>query len=372
MKQVLQHARTGEITVADVPAPQLLPGCVLVRIAASVVSAGTERASAEFARKSLVEKARSRPDLVREVIGKVRRDGIYSAIQAVSSRLDQPQSPGYSSAGTVLAVGEGVTDLQPGDRVACAGAGFAVHAEIACVPRLLVARIPARALGVSGSGTDEVPFDEAAFATLGAVALHGIRNAEAKLGDLVAVIGLGLLGQLTVQLLKAAGCRVLGIDLDLVRADLAQRMGADCATSSATSFRDLCGETSRGVGVDSVLITAETSSSDPVNLAGAVARDRDRGRRRYRWHGHRAQSLLRKRARLPRLAFLRSGPSRRGLRAERARLSHRLRALDRNPQHGSVRPVARREESRCGCTDHAPLLHRARRDCLQLDYREIA
>ncbi|HME35196.1 MAG TPA: bi-domain-containing oxidoreductase [Candidatus Sulfotelmatobacter sp.] len=268
MKQVLQHARTGEITVEEVPAPQLLPGCVLVRVAASVVSAGTERASAEFARKSLLQKAQSRPDLVREVISKVQRDGIFSAIEAVRSRLDQPQRPGYSSAGTVIAVGEGVTDLQPSDRVACAGAGFAVHAEIACVPRLLVARIPARPAG------DEVPFDEAAFATLGAVALHGIRNAEAKLGDLVAVIGLGLLGQLTVQLLKAAGCRVLGIDLDLVRADLAQRMGADCATSSATSFRDLCGETSRGVGVDSVLITAETSSSDPVNLAGAVARDR--------------------------------------------------------------------------------------------------
>ena len=111
MKQVLQHARTGEITVEEVPAPQLLPGCVLVRIAASVVSAGTERASAEFARKSLLQKAQSRPDLVREVISKVQRDGIFSAIQAVRSRLDQPQCPGYSSAGTVMAVGEGVADL---------------------------------------------------------------------------------------------------------------------------------------------------------------------------------------------------------------------------------------------------------------------
>jgi predicted dehydrogenase/threonine dehydrogenase-like Zn-dependent dehydrogenase len=268
MKQVLQHARTGEITVEEVPVPQLLPGCVLVRVAASVVSAGTERASAEFARKSLLQKAHSRPDLVREVIGKVQRDGIFSAIEAVRSRLDQPQSPGYSSAGTIIAVGEGVTDLQPGDRVACAGAGFAVHAEAACIPRLLVARIPAR------PASDEVPFDEAAFATLGAVALHGIRNAEAKLGDLVAVIGLGLLGQLTVQLLKAAGCRVLGMDLDPGRAALAQRVGADGTCSSPSAFRDLCIETSRGAGVDCVLITAETASSDPVNLAGAVARDR--------------------------------------------------------------------------------------------------
>src|ERR1051326_2240778 len=215
MKQVLQHARTGEISVEEVPAPQLLPGCVLVRIAASVASAGPGRASAEFARKSLLQKAKSRPDLLGEVIGKVQRDGIFSAIQTVRSRLDQPQSPGYSSAGTVIAVGEGVTDLQPGDRVACAGVGFAVHAEIACVPRLLTARIPMRD-PIAG---DDVPFDQAAFATLGAVALHGIRTSEAKLGDTVAVIGLGLLGQLTVQLLKAAGCRVLGLDIDASRAD---------------------------------------------------------------------------------------------------------------------------------------------------------
>ena len=243
---------------------------MLVRIAASVVSAGTERASAEFARKNLLQKAKSRPDLVREVISKVQRDGLFAAIQTVRSRLDQPQSPGYSSAGTVIAVGEGVTDMQPGDRVACAGAGYAVHAEMACIPRLLVARIPARD-DVMGN---EVPFDEAAFATLGAVALHGVRTSEAKLGDLIAVIGLGLLGQLTLQLLKAAGCRVLGMDVDPSRTDLARQMGAHGAASSASAFRDLCNEESHGVGVDCVLITAETPSSDPVNLAGAIARDR--------------------------------------------------------------------------------------------------
>ena len=258
----------------EVPAPQLLPGCVLVRIAASLVSAGTERASSEFARKSLLQKAQSRPDLVREVISKVQRDGLFSAIQTVRSRLDQPQTPGYSSAGTVVAVGHGVVDLRPGDRVACAGAGFAVHAEVACVPRLLVALIPTRPISGDTIASGEVPFDEAAFATLGAVALHGIRTSESKLGDLVAVIGLGLLGQLTVQLLKAAGCRVLGMDIDDSRAKLARRMGADDVASSASAFRDLCLETSRGFGVDSVLIAAETSSSDPVNLAGAVARDR--------------------------------------------------------------------------------------------------
>jgi predicted dehydrogenase/threonine dehydrogenase-like Zn-dependent dehydrogenase len=271
MKQLLQHARTGEITVAEVPAPQLLPGCVLVRIAASVVSAGTERASLEFAGKNLLQKAQARPDLVRDVIGKIQRDGIFSAIQTVRSRLDQPQVPGYSSAGTVIAVGDGVTDLQAGDRVACAGAGFAVHAEVACVPRLLVARIPVQD---RSDPRDEVSFEEAAFTTIGAVALHGIRTAEVKLGDLVAVIGLGLLGQLTIQLLKAAGCRVLGMDLDASRAELAVRLGADAFAVSASEFRDLCHEHSRGVGVDSVVITAETPSNDPVNLAGAIARDR--------------------------------------------------------------------------------------------------
>jgi predicted dehydrogenase/threonine dehydrogenase-like Zn-dependent dehydrogenase len=232
------------------------------------VSAGTERASAEFAGKSLLQKARSRPDLVREAVNKVQRDGIFSAWQTVRTRLDQPQSPGYSSAGTVIAVGEGVNDLQPGDRVACAGAGFAVHAEVACVPRLLVGRIPAH------NSAQELSFDQAAFATLGAVALHGLRTAEVKLGDLVAVIGLGLLGQLTIQLLKAAGCRVLGMDINPSRAELALRMGADAVAVSASEFRELCAEQSRGVGVDAVLITAETPSSEPVNLAGAIARER--------------------------------------------------------------------------------------------------
>jgi predicted dehydrogenase/threonine dehydrogenase-like Zn-dependent dehydrogenase len=268
VKQVLQHARTGEISIAEVPAPQLLPGCVLVRVAASVVSAGTERASSEFASKNLVQKARSRPDLVREVIGKIQRDGILSAVQAVRSRLDQPQAPGYSSAGTIIATGVGVTDLQPGDRVACAGAGFAVHAEVACVPRLLVAKIP------TGDAEKETPFEEAAFATLGAVALHGIRTAEVKLGDLVAVIGIGLLGQLTVQLLKAAGCSVFGLDINPARAELAHHLGADAVSVSAADFRDLCLERSQGAGMDSILITAETPSSDPVNLAGAIARER--------------------------------------------------------------------------------------------------
>jgi predicted dehydrogenase/threonine dehydrogenase-like Zn-dependent dehydrogenase len=265
MKQLLQHARTGEIAITEVPAPKLLPGCVLVRIAASLVSAGTERASSEFAGKNLLQKAKARPDLVNEVLNKVRRDGFLSAVSAVRCRLDQPGTPGYSSAGTIVEVGEGVTDLRVGDRVACAGAGYAVHAELACVPRLLVARIPSEAA---------ISFEEAAFTTVGAVALHGIRTADVKLGDVVAVIGLGLLGQLTVQMLKAAGCRVLGMDLVSLRAQLALRLGADGVSTSADEFRDLCSRFSGANGADEVLITAETPSSGPVNLAAELARDR--------------------------------------------------------------------------------------------------
>ncbi len=191
---------------------------MLVRIAASLVSTGTERASSEFASKNLFQKARARPDLVRDVFSKIRRDGLLSAVEAVRSRLEQPASLGYSSAGTVIGVGEGVRDIAVGDRLACAGAGYAVHADVACIPRLLLAKIPEGAT---------VSFDEAAFTTVGAVALHGVRTADVKLGDAVAVIGLGFLGQMTVQLLKAAGCRVLGMDIAADRSDLARRLGAE-------------------------------------------------------------------------------------------------------------------------------------------------
>jgi predicted dehydrogenase/threonine dehydrogenase-like Zn-dependent dehydrogenase len=264
MKQVLQNPRSGQIEVADVPAPRAARGCVLVNVAASLVSAGTERASAEFAAKSLIQKAQARPDLVRDVLNKVRRDGLLSAVSAVRGRLDQPSALGYSCAGTVVEIGEGVTDIRVGDRVACAGSGFAVHAEFAGVPRMLVARIP----------TSDVDFESAAFTTLGAVAIHAVRTAEAKLGEVVAVIGLGLLGQLALQILRAAGCTVIGLDLVQQRAALAVNMGATAATTSEAKFRDLCFRLSNGYGVDSVLITAETPSSGPVNLASEIARDR--------------------------------------------------------------------------------------------------
>ncbi|HEY4660344.1 MAG TPA: bi-domain-containing oxidoreductase [Terriglobales bacterium] len=264
MKQILQNARNGAIEVRDVPVPRAIKGCVLVRVAASLVSAGTERASTEFASKSVIQKAQARPDLVRDVLNKVRRQGILSAVSAMRSRLDQPSAPGYSSAGTVVEVGEGIIDIRVGDRVACAGAGYAIHAEFACIPRMLLARIPSA----------NVSFESAAFTTVGAVALHAVRSAEVKLGEVVAVIGLGLLGQLAVQILRAAGSTVIGLDLVQERAALAGSMGATAATTSEAEFRDLCLRHSNEYGADSVLITAETPSSGPVNLASQVARDR--------------------------------------------------------------------------------------------------
>jgi predicted dehydrogenase/threonine dehydrogenase-like Zn-dependent dehydrogenase len=265
MKQLLQDARSGEVVVAEVPQPQLLPGCLLVRVEASLISAGTERAFSEFAGKHLLAKAKARPDLVHGVLAKLRRDGLLPTLQTVRARLDQPQSLGYSSAGTVIAVGDGISDISAGDRVSCAGAGYAVHAELACVPRLLTAKIPAG---------QNVLSEEAAFGTVGAICLHAIRTAQASLGDTVAVIGLGLLGQVTVQLLKAAGCRVYGMDPVPGRVDLAMQSGSEAACVNAGEFRDLCSQKTAGRGVDSVLITAETPSSGPVQLAAEVARDR--------------------------------------------------------------------------------------------------
>lgn len=262
MKQVVQSFKTGELTVTDVPSPSLRPRGILVRTAASLVSAGTERMVVDFAEKNLLEKARARPDLVRQVVDKAHREGVITTIEAVRNRLDQPLALGYSSAGVVVAVGEDAPGFQVGDRVACAGGGFASHAEQVSVPRNLAVAVP-----------DSVSFEEAAFGTIGAIALQGIRQAEVTLGDNVAVIGLGLLGQLTVQLLKAAGCQVLGIDLNEARVALARELGADatCVNVSALAVGDAI---TGGHGFDSVLITADTTSNDPVTLAGELARDR--------------------------------------------------------------------------------------------------
>jgi len=264
MKQLLQNLRTGETVVAEVPIPTPRSGTALVCSAISLVSPGTERMVVEFAGKSLVNKARARPDLVRQALDKARREGVLNTLEAVSNRLDQPMPLGYSSAGTIFALGEKMQGFRVGQRVACAGGGYAVHAEYTVVPRNLLTILP-----------DEVDFESAAFVTLGAIALHGFRLAEASIGERIAVIGLGLLGLLTVGIARAASCQVLGIDLDPWRVELASAMGADIAVLRDRAESVVAAFT-HGLGCDAVLICADSITNDPVELAGEISRDRAR------------------------------------------------------------------------------------------------
>ncbi|MBK9005429.1 MAG: bi-domain-containing oxidoreductase [Anaerolineae bacterium] len=263
MKQLLQNIKTGKASIEDVPMPTPREGQALVQVATSLVSAGTERMVVEFAEKSLVGKARSRPDLVKQVLDKARREGVVNTMQAAFNRLDQPMALGYSSAGTIIALGKSMTGFKVGQRVACAGGGYAVHAEYNVVPRNLLTPLP-----------KNVDFESAAFTTLGAIALHGFRLAEPQLGENVAVIGLGLLGLLTIQIASAAGCNVLGIDLDPKRIALASSLGLDAVSRQRAESTSQLFTANRGFDV--VLICADTPSNDPVELAGIIARDRAR------------------------------------------------------------------------------------------------
>lgn len=263
MKQLLQNIKTGKASIEDVPMPTPREGQALVQVATSLVSAGTERMVVEFAEKSLVGKARSRPDLVKQVLDKARREGVVNTMQAAFNRLDQPMALGYSSAGTIVALGKKMRGFKVGQRVACAGGGYAVHAEYNVVPRNLLTPLP-----------KNVDFDSAAFTTLGAIALHGFRLAEPQLGENVAVIGLGLLGLLTIQIASAAGCNVLGIDLDPKRIALASSLGLQSVSRQRADSTSQLFTANRGFDV--VLICADTPSNDPVELAGIIARDRAR------------------------------------------------------------------------------------------------
>jgi predicted dehydrogenase/threonine dehydrogenase-like Zn-dependent dehydrogenase len=264
MKQVTQRLRDGSIEVLDVPAPELSPHGVLVDVRASLLSAGTERSKVETARQNLVGKARARPDQVRQVIDKARREGVSSTVAAVRMRLDQPTPLGYSAAGVAIAVGARVRDIRPGDRVACGGADYAVHADVDHVPANLCVCIP-----------DSMRFADAAYATVGSIALQAVRQADVRLGERVAVIGLGLVGQLTAQLLQAAGCEVVGIDL---AAHLVERAVSSAAVNVGyvRDTIDADEPPAGAAGCDAVIITAATRSDDPVQLAAALCRDRGR------------------------------------------------------------------------------------------------
>lgn len=264
MKQVILNLKNGDLTVEEVPAPTLKNGGVLVRNHYSVISAGTESGLVGLAEKSLLGKARERPDLARKVIDKAKRDGPISAFQQAMGRLEKREPMGYSSAGTVMAVSEDVTEFKIGDRVACAGAGYANHADVIFVPKNLCVKI-----------ADNVSFKDAAFTTVGAIALQGVRNADVKVGENVVVVGLGLVGLITVQILKASGCRVFGVDLDEAKVKLAKELGADVAVSrNSPGLEDSIFQFTRGIGVDSTIIAAATKSNDPVEFAGKITRER--------------------------------------------------------------------------------------------------
>lgn len=264
MKQVTHTLKTGSIEVEEVPIPALSDKFVLVQTTASVISAGTEKTKIDMGKKNLLQKAKARPDLVRQVLYKLKTEGISKTFRTVNTRLASPNPLGYSSAGVVIAVGGLVKGIYPGDRVACAGAGYANHAELAVIPKNLIVRIP-----------DNVSDEEAAFSTLGAIALQGVRLADPKLGETVLVLGLGLLGQITVQLLRANGCRVLGTDLDSSLITLSEKYGAIGLISDNT-LEVACRELTAGYGVDAVIVCAGTSSNQPIELCGQITREKGR------------------------------------------------------------------------------------------------
>jgi len=260
MKQVLQDLKSGKTVVAEVPAPKVRAGRLRIATSVSLVSAGTERMLVEFARGSLVSKARQQPERVKEAIQKVATDGLVTTVQAIRSKLDQPMLLGYCNVGEVLEVGAGVKGFRVGDRVVSNGS----HAEVVVAPQNLAARVP-----------DEVASEHAAFTVLGAIALQGARLAEPTLGESFVVVGLGLIGLMAVQILRANGCRVLGLDLDAERLALARKLGAETLAPGVDPVEAALAF-SRGRGVDGVLLTLSTSDSRPISQAARMCRKRGR------------------------------------------------------------------------------------------------
>jgi predicted dehydrogenase/NADPH:quinone reductase-like Zn-dependent oxidoreductase len=267
MKQALLSLRSGAIQLVDVPRPAPRAGHVLIRTRCSVVSPGTERMLLEFGRSGLIDKVRSQPEKARQVVDKVLRDGLVPTLDAVQAKLDQPLPLGYCNAGEVIAVGAGIADLVPGDRVVSNGG----HAEVVSVPRNLCAKIPQRPDG------GELAFADAAFTVLGAIALQGVRLAMPTLGERLVVTGMGLVGLLAAQIVRAAGCNVLGVDISEHRLELARRLGIEtyCAGPGGDPVR-FAREWSRQEGVDAVIVAASTDSSQPMTDAAEMCRKRGR------------------------------------------------------------------------------------------------
>jgi predicted dehydrogenase len=266
VKQVVQNYKSGELAVLDVPVPGCKPGGVLVRSAFSLISTGTELMKVSEAGMSMLGKARSRPDQVAKVMQSVATNGVPATYRKVMGKLDSYTPLGYSLCGVVEQVGAGVDDVAAGDLVACAGNEHALHAELNWVPKNLYARVP-----------DGLAPRRAAFGTVGSIALQGVRQGEPQLGEVALVIGLGLIGQLVVQLLAASGVRVVGADPDPARCELAERLGAAAAGDPASAaVESAVAELTGGHGVDQVYLAAGGGSNQPVELAARLSRDRGR------------------------------------------------------------------------------------------------
>jgi predicted dehydrogenase/threonine dehydrogenase-like Zn-dependent dehydrogenase len=264
MRQMIQNFRTGKLQVEEVPIPHLKDYGVLVKNHYSLVSAGTEKAVIEFAKQSLAGKAKRRPDLVKEVLNKIKTEGILSTYKAALNRLDTPLPLGYSCAGEIIGVGKKVEGINRGDLVACGGIGYASHAEVVFVPKNLCVNIP-----------DNISTKEASFVTLGAIAMQGVRVADRTPGEKVAVIGLGLVGQLTIQILNAYGFSVFGLDVNKKQIEKAFDLGLKHgAVIGEDDINKIVDSFTNRVGVDGVIITAATKSSEPVELAGRICRDK--------------------------------------------------------------------------------------------------
>ncbi len=264
MKQVVQNYKSGELALLDVPEPAAKPGGVLVRTLYSLISTGTELMKVSEASKSLLGKAKARPDQVAKVMQSVATNGLAATYRKVTSKLDSYTPLGYSLCGVVTAVGSGIDDVAVGDLVACAGNDHALHAEVNWVPRNLYARVPA-----------QLDPRHAAFGTVGSIAMQGVRRGEPSLGDVALVIGLGLIGQLVVQLLGAAGVKVIGVDPDPSRCALAESVGAAVCAAPGSDVVDMAvAELTGGFGVDQVYLAAGGSTNQPVEMAAKLARDR--------------------------------------------------------------------------------------------------
>ncbi|MFN9998476.1 MAG: zinc-dependent alcohol dehydrogenase, partial [bacterium] len=261
MKQIIQNLSNGHTVLEDIPIPMVRKGTVLIKTHRSLVSLGTEKMLVEFSRSNIIQKAKQQPDKVKQVLDKIKTEGLIPTLEAVFNKLGEPLPLGYCNAGEVIAVGEGVTDFSIGDRVASNGH----HAEVVCVPQNLVAKIP-----------DNVSYEEASFAVIGSIGLQGIRLINPTFGETVVVIGLGLIGLLSAELLLANGCNVIGFDYDQRKVDIAGNKGVQSFNANEVDVVKIVDNLTKQIGADAVLITASTKSDEVISQAAQMSRKRGR------------------------------------------------------------------------------------------------